>query len=83
MLIYAWHPLPLWEFTAHGHIDAVAALCLVLALLAAARGRSGWAGAAFAGAFLVKYWPVYLAAAVWRRWDWRLLAGVHLPRVLC
>ena len=75
VLIYAWHPLPMWEFTAHGHIDAVAVLCVVLALLAAARHRPGWAGAAFAGAFLVKYWPVYLAAAVWRRWDWRIPAG--------
>lgn len=75
VLIYAWHPLPLWEFTGHGHIDAVAVLCVVLAMLAAARGRTGWAGAAFAGAFLVKYWPVYLAAAVWRRWDWRMPAA--------
>jgi hypothetical protein len=75
VLIYAWHPLPLWEFTGHGHIDAVAVLCVVLGLLAADRGRMGWSGAAFAGAALVKYWPVYLAAAAWRRWDWRMLAG--------
>ncbi len=75
VLIYAWHPLPLWEFTGHGHIDAVAVLCVTLAMFAAARGRTNWAGAAFAGAALVKYWPVYLAAAVWRRWDWRMPAA--------
>jgi alpha-1,6-mannosyltransferase len=72
VLIYAWHPLPLWEFTGHGHIDAVAVLCVTLAMFAAARGRTGWAGAAFAGAALVKYWPAYLAAAIWQRWDWRM-----------
>jgi alpha-1,6-mannosyltransferase len=75
VLIYAWHPLPMWEFTGHGHIDAVAVLAVTLAFWAIARGRSGWAGAAFAAAALVKYWPVYLAAAVWRRWDWRFIAG--------
>lgn len=75
VLIYAWHPLPLWEYTGMGHVDAVAALCIVLGLLAASHRRSGLAGAAFAGAFLVKYWPAYLAAAVWRRFDLRFLGG--------
>jgi alpha-1,6-mannosyltransferase len=75
VLIYAWHPLPLWEFTGHGHIDAVAVLAVTLAFTAVARRRSALAGAAFAAAFFVKYWPVYLAAAAWRRWDWRMIAG--------
>ena len=84
VLIYAWHPLPLWEFTGNGHIDAVAVLCVVLGLLAAERGRLGWSGAAFAGAALVKYWPAYLAAAAWRRWDWRMLAaGASLVGRFC
>lgn len=75
VLIYAWHPLPLWEFTGHGHIDALAVLAISLAFWATSRGRSGLAGAAFAGAFFVKYWPVYLAAAAWRRWNWRMIGG--------
>jgi hypothetical protein len=82
VLIYAWHPLPLWEFTAHGHIDALVALFVTLGMLAAARGRAGWTGAAFAAAALVKYWPAYLAAAVWRRWDWRPLVAALATIVL-
>jgi hypothetical protein len=68
VLIYAWHPLPLWEYTASGHIDAVAAAFVVLALYAASRRREGLAGALFAAAGLVKYFPVYLMPAIWRRW---------------
>jgi alpha-1,6-mannosyltransferase len=78
VLIYAWHPLPLWEFTGHGHIDAIAVLCITVAMCAAAHGRWRWAGAAIGGAALIKYWPAYLAAAIWQRWNWRmpLLAAV-------
>jgi hypothetical protein len=75
VLIYAWHPLPLWEFTGHGHIDALAVLAVTVAFWAIATRRHAAAGAAFAVAALVKYWPAYFAAAVWRRWDWRLIAG--------
>jgi hypothetical protein len=37
VLLYAWHPLPLWEFARSGHIDAVAIAFLMLALVAADR----------------------------------------------
>jgi hypothetical protein len=82
VLIYAWHPLPMWEFTGNGHVDAVAVLCVILAIVAAERGRQTWVGAALAGAALVKYWPAYLGAALWRRWDWRLFAGAVLAALL-
>ncbi len=68
VLTYAWHPLPLWEYTASAHIDAVAVAFVVLALYAAAKGREGLAGVAFAAAGLVKYFPVYLIPAIWKRW---------------
>lgn len=72
VLIYAWHPLPVWEFASQGHIDSAATALMMLAVLQVARGRQGWAGAALAGAVATKYFPVVLAPALWRRCDRRL-----------
>ncbi|MCB1512897.1 MAG: DUF2029 domain-containing protein [Hyphomicrobiaceae bacterium] len=71
VLIYAWHPLPLWEFIGQAHIDVAAASFAVLAVLMAVRGRQGVAGGVLAVAALTKYFPVVLIPALWRRWDWR------------
>ena len=35
ILLYAWHPVPIWQFAADGHIDAVAIAGICLSLLAA------------------------------------------------
>ena len=75
IIIYAWHPLPIWEFGGHGHVDAALTAAIALGLLAAVRGRQSLAGMAFAAAALVKYFPVVLLPALWRRWDWRLPAA--------
>jgi alpha-1,6-mannosyltransferase len=110
IIVYAWHPLPLWEFAGSGHIDAaiVAFVALVLwsrrgaaislsyrrrpaSTVAVGRGlpngsspwaegprddkrdNAGWlTGLALAGAVLVKFYPIVLFPAVWRRWDWRM-----------
>ncbi len=75
VLIYAWHPLPLWEFVAQSHIDAAATAAIALALLAAVRGRQALSGAIMAVAVLIKYFPAFLLPALWRRWDWRMPAS--------
>jgi hypothetical protein len=72
VLLYAWHPLPIWEFAGTGHVDAVAIACLLLAFLAASRRAPVWAGVALAAATLVKFYPAVVAPAIYRRWDWRL-----------
>lgn len=72
VIIYAWHPLPIWEFVGQSHIDAAVTTAIVLGLLAAVRGRQGLTGAIFAVAALIKYFPVVLLPALWRRFDWRL-----------
>jgi hypothetical protein len=46
VLLYAWHPLPLWEFAASGHLDAAAMACILAALLARAGGKRAVAGVA-------------------------------------
>jgi alpha-1,6-mannosyltransferase len=72
VLLYAWHPLPLWEFARSGHIDIAAIAFLMLALLASERRHSMLAGVALAISVLVKYFPLAAGPAVYRRWDWRL-----------
>ncbi len=81
VLIYAWHPLPIWEFSGAGHVDAAAIAFLCLALLAAMRERPVAAGAALALAILVKPFALVIAPALWKKWDFRMpaaFAGVLL-----
>jgi alpha-1,6-mannosyltransferase len=72
VLIYAWHPLAIWEVAGSGHVDIVAIAFLLLAMLAAERGRRYAAGVALAFATLAKFFPLVLAPALWRRWDRRM-----------
>ena len=41
VLIYAWHPLPIWEFASQAHVDCAATALIVLAILAAQKRLSG------------------------------------------
>ncbi len=75
VLLYAWAPMPVWEFAGNGHIDALAAALVTLALLVAARSRQGLTGMLLAAAALVKFLPAAIAPAFWRRWDLRLVAA--------
>jgi alpha-1,6-mannosyltransferase len=72
VLLYAWHPLPIWEFAGAGHLDAIAIALLLLAFLTFARRAPTLTGIALAGATLVKYYPVVAAPALYRRGDWRM-----------
>jgi len=86
LLLYAWHPLAIWEFAGSGHVDAAAIACMLAALLARARGRSALAGAALGLAALFKLYPVVVFPALWRPRDWRMpvalaatIAAGYLP----
>ena len=74
VLVYAWHPLPLWEFAGSGHIDAALITLVVAALWAARRGRDGLSGLFLAGATLTKLYPAVLLPALYRRWGWAMPA---------
>lgn len=67
LLIYAWHPLVVWEFAGSGHVDAIAVAFIALALLAWRRSSNVSAGAALAGATLIKLFPIVLLPAFLRR----------------
>jgi hypothetical protein len=80
VLIYAWSPLPLMEFWGTGHNDSIAVFFIVMALVAAARNGWLWAFALLAVATASKIWPIFLfpifmAAAGWRRWRECLVAA--------
>src|SRR5262249_40299847 len=88
ILLYAWHPLPVWEFARSGHIDIIAIAFLLLAFLAAERRSPILAGIAFGAGALVKYFPLLTAPALYRRWDWRFpvafivtIAVLYLPYI--
>ena len=76
VLIYAWHPLPIWEFASQAHVDCAVTTLIVLAILAAEKRCQGWAGIALSAAVLVKYFPIVLFPALWKRWDWRMPAAM-------
>ena len=75
VLVYAWNPLPLWEYAGNGHIDAASIAFMALAMLAASGRWRRWAGAVLGLAILCKLLPAAVFPAFWRRWDWRTLAG--------
>ena len=68
ILLYAWNPLPIWEFAGGGHVDALLVALLALALWLHRRGRPAATAAALAGAVLAKSFPVVLVPALYRRW---------------
>ena len=72
IVIYAWSPLTVWEIAGNGHVDALMLAFVALALLASRRGRDGLAGVALAAAVMVKFVPLAIAPALWRRWDLKL-----------
>jgi hypothetical protein len=81
LLLYAWHPLPLWEIAGDGHVDAGMMILLVFALWASTTGRHLVTGALLAGSVLFK--PITVAAlpAFWRPWDWRAPLAFALAAV--
>ena len=72
IIVYAWHPLPVWEFAGSGHIDAAIIAFAALALWSRRRPGSGLTGLALAAGVLVKFYPAVLFPALWRRGEWRM-----------
>src|SRR6476660_5550399 len=69
VLIYAWHPLIVWEFAGSGHLDALALAFIALALLARRKNADSLTAVLLAGATCVKLFPAVLFPALYRRWS--------------
>ena len=81
VLVYAWNPLPLIEFSGSGHIDVFAILFLLLSLHLLDRERGGWSALALGLSFLTKFFAVCLLPLFWlRRRRVRPLIGLRCSR---
>jgi hypothetical protein len=72
ILIYAWHPLAVWEFAGSGHVDPLAFAFISLALLARRRHWDTATGIALGLATLAKLFPIVLFPALYKRWGWKM-----------
>lgn len=70
LLMYAWHPLLVWEFAGSGHVDAIAIAFIALAFLAWQKKSDLGAGFMLACATLVKLFPLVLVPAMLKRGRW-------------
>ena len=75
-LLYAWCPLLIWEIAGSGHLDSAAMAFIALALLARYRKQSILTGLFLAIAILLKFYPVVLFPALYRRGDFKMPATV-------
>src|SRR5712691_2179364 len=66
ILIYAWHPLVVWEFAGSGHFDAIAISFVALALLVHRKNAEVATGVALACAALVKFFPLVLSPTLYK-----------------
>ena len=72
LLLYAWHPLVIWEFAGSGHVDAIAIGFIALAFLAWQKKSNLGAGFMLACATLAKLFPMVLLPALLKRGRWRI-----------
>ncbi len=72
VLIYAWHPLAVWEFAGSGHVDALAIAFIALALLVRRKHKETATGLLLACATCVKLIPAVLFPAVYIRGSWKM-----------
>jgi hypothetical protein len=75
VLIYAWHPLAVWEFAGSGHVDALAIAFIGLTLLAHRKQREALTSFLLACATGVKLFPLALFPALYRRRSWKMPAA--------
>jgi hypothetical protein len=72
VLIYAWHPLAIWEFAGSGHVDALAIAFIALALLARRKHGETSTGFFLACATCVKLFPAVLFPVLYVRRSWKM-----------
>jgi alpha-1,6-mannosyltransferase len=72
-LLYAWHPLAVWEIGSSGHVDAVVVGLLSVAALALLRGRISRSACWITIAAMVKMYPLVLLLAFGRRLTTRMM----------
>ena len=72
---YALSPIPVTEFAGNGHVDVLALLLLVAAVMALRRERGWLAGVLIGLATMVKLYPALALVAGWRKGRWPMIAA--------
>jgi hypothetical protein len=76
VLLYAWCPLLIWEIGSSGHLDSAAMAFVALALLARYRGRPLATGAFLGAAIFIKFYPLVVFPALFRRGEYKVPATI-------
>lgn len=76
ILLMAWNPFFIFEFSHSGHSDSVMIFLALLSIYLLVRGRKGWATASYAGAVMAKLHPALWFPVFLRRTGWKpMIAG--------
>jgi alpha-1,6-mannosyltransferase len=77
LLLIAWHPFFIFEFSASGHSDSVMMFLALLSIYLLSRSRNAWAMITYAGAVFAKLHPALWFPLFVRRTGWRpAIAGL-------
>lgn len=76
VLLYAWCPLLIWEIGSSGHLDSAAMAFIALALLARYRGKPLATGIFLGAAIFIKFYPLVLFPALFRRGECKMPATI-------
>jgi alpha-1,6-mannosyltransferase len=77
LILMAWHPFFIFEFSHSGHSDSAAMFLTLLSIYLLFRGRNSWTSISYAGAVLSKlhqalWFPLYVRRTGWKS----LMAGL-------
>jgi alpha-1,6-mannosyltransferase len=76
LLLMAWHPFFIFEFSSSGHSDSTMMFLTLLSIYLLCLNRKAWAFVSYAGAVLAKLHPALWFPLYWRRTGWKpALAG--------
>ncbi len=86
LLLMAWNPFFIFEFSHSGHSDSAMIFLALLSVYLLARGKRAWSAVAYAGAVLAKlhpalWFPLYLRRAGWKPMLAGLAAGIGVMAV--
>jgi alpha-1,6-mannosyltransferase len=76
IILMAWNPFFIFEFSHSGHSDSVMVFLILLSVYLLARGKKSWATVSYAGAVLAKLHPALWFPLFVRRTGWKpMIAG--------
>lgn len=76
LILMAWHPFFIFEFSHSGHSDSAMIFLVLLAVYLLYRNKGAWAAVSYAGAVLAKLHPALWFPLLLRRIGWKpMIAG--------